>query len=94
MPCAPVLSRREMIRHPQIAANDLLLELDHPSAGRLRQTRPAARFSRTAPEMRRAGPGLGEHTDEVLAEAGFGNAEIAALRDAGVIVGGREAAAE
>ncbi len=94
VPCAPVLRRREMIRHPQIAANDLLVESDHPVAGRLRQTRPAARFSRTVPEMRGGAPGLGEHTAEVLAEAGFDANEIAALQESGAAGGGREEAAQ
>ena len=83
VPCAPVLTRRDMIRHPQIAANALVVEHDHPVAGRLRQTRPPARFEGTPVEHRRGGPVLGEHTEEVLAEAGFGDDEIARLIESG-----------
>ncbi len=79
VPCAPVLSRREVIRHPQIEANGSLVETDHPLAGRLRQARPAPRFSATPAEMRRPAPALGEHTAEVLREAGWTDAEIEAL---------------
>ena len=82
VPCAPVLTRSEAIRHPQAAANGIVLETDHPVAGRLRQARPAAQFSRTPTSVRRGGPALGEHTEEVLAEAGFPPAEIAALTGA------------
>jgi crotonobetainyl-CoA:carnitine CoA-transferase CaiB-like acyl-CoA transferase len=84
VPCAPVLTRREMIRHPQVLANGILAESDHPVAGRLRQARPPARFSLTDPEHRRGGPRLGEDTEAVLREAGLGDGEIAALIAAGV----------
>ena len=80
VPCAPVLTRSEMIRHPQILANGIVVETEHPKAGRLRQARNAARFSETVPEHRRGAPGLGEHTAEILAEAGFTPEEVARLR--------------
>jgi crotonobetainyl-CoA:carnitine CoA-transferase CaiB-like acyl-CoA transferase len=83
VPCAPVLTRGEVIRHPQVLANDVIVELDHPTAGRLRQTRAAARFSATPASIRRGAPGLGEHTGEVLAELGYSAEEIAALRATG-----------
>ncbi len=76
VPCAPVLTRRDMIRHPQIAANALIVETDHPQAGRLRQTRPPAQFSATPTEMRYGGPPLGFHTREVLAEIGVPASDI------------------
>jgi len=87
VPCAPVLHRKEVIRHPQTVANEILMETDHPVAGRLRQTRAPARFDGTPAEHRFGAPVLGEHTDEVLREAGFGDGEIAALRAAGVVGG-------
>ena len=83
----PVLRRRDMVQHPQIDENEIVIETDHPVAGRLRQARPAAEFSDTPIEMRRGGPILGEHNDEVLGEAGFEAAEIESLRDAGVLGG-------
>lgn len=83
VPCGPVLTRNEMIRHPHIAALGLLEEYEHPKAGRLRQARNAARFSATPAAIRRPAPGLGEHTDEVLAEIGYSADEIEALRTAG-----------
>lgn len=83
VPCAPVLTRREMIRHPQIEANGLVVEHQHPQAGRLRQTRPPARFSETPPEYRFGAPLLGGHTSDVLRETGFSDDEIAAMLASG-----------
>ncbi len=59
VPCAPVLTRTRMIQHPQVVANGIVVETDHPGAGRLRQARPAARFSGTptADPSRRSGLG-------------------------------------
>lgn len=79
VPHAPVMTRSEMIRHPQIQANKLIVEHDHPDAGPLRQTRTPARFDGTPAEYRMGGPRLGQHTSQVLTEAGFSDAEIAAL---------------
>jgi crotonobetainyl-CoA:carnitine CoA-transferase CaiB-like acyl-CoA transferase len=85
VPCAPILTRGEVLTHPQVAANDLIVESVHPHAGPMRQTRPAARFDATPAAIRRPAPMLGEHTDEVLGELGLSRDEIAALRKATVV---------
>lgn len=85
VPCAPILTRRELLTDPQIAANELIVESVHPGAGRMRQARPAARFDRTPAQIGRPAPELGEHTDEILSEVGLSPSEIGALRAAGVI---------
>ena len=69
VPCAPVLTRAEMINHPQVQANALIIETEHPVAGTLRQTRPPARFSGTPIDAPRPAPLLGEHSDEVVTKA-------------------------
>jgi crotonobetainyl-CoA:carnitine CoA-transferase CaiB-like acyl-CoA transferase len=79
VPCAPVLSREEVIEQEQIRVNATIEERDHPVAGRIRQPRPAARFSATPARIRRPAPLLGEQSREILEEAGFTTAEIDAL---------------
>ena len=86
VPCAPVLTRTQMRQHPQIHANGIIIELDHPQAGRLRQARPPAVFSKTKIEMRRGAPVYGADTATVLAETGYGESEISAMFDQGAAI--------
>jgi crotonobetainyl-CoA:carnitine CoA-transferase CaiB-like acyl-CoA transferase len=85
LPAAPVLSLEEVIADPQVRHNELLVERDHPTAGRVRQPRPPARFDRTPAEPGRLAPLPGEHTDEILAELGIGAEERRRLREQGVV---------
>lgn len=85
VPSAPVLTRRDMITHPQIVANEIVAEIDHPKAGRLRQARPAPQFSETPTGFRHPAPTLGGDTKMVLREAGLSDAKIRALVEAGVV---------
>ncbi len=85
VPCAPVLTRNQLIHHPQIHANGIVVETDHPAAGRLRQARPPARFSETPAGLDRPAPGLGEHTRAILENLGYSPKDIASLAEAGVI---------
>jgi len=87
VPCAPVLSRTDVISHPQVVSNAIVVETTHEHAGLLRQARPAARFSETPVGIRHGAPGLGEHTDMVLAEIGYESADLEALKAARVIGG-------
>lgn len=71
VPCAPILPLSEILEHPQIEATGVVVETDHPVAGRIRQARAAAQFEKTPTTLDRPAPTLGEHTDEILAELGL-----------------------
>ncbi len=85
VPCGPVLSRDRIHEHAQVRENEILVEQEHPVVGRIRQPRPAERFDATPSAISRPAPTLGQHTDEVLREAGLSAGEIAALRAAGAL---------
>jgi formyl-CoA transferase len=68
VPCGVVLSPDELVRDAHAIATGLFEESEHAIAGRIRQTRPAAQFGETAAHVGFGAPGLGEHSDEILAE--------------------------
>ena len=77
---APVLSMREAPLHPHNRARESFVEVGgHVQPG------PAPKFSRSRPEVPQPAPRQGQHTDEVLAEAGYDQAQLAALRAEGVL---------
>lgn len=80
VPCAPVLTRRNMIRHPQVQANDTVKVVNHPVVGGIRMAQPAARFSATPTRMDVPAPALGADTETVLKDAGLSPEDIAALQ--------------
>ena len=82
---APTVPRHSLWDDPQVAAGELIHELDHPTAGRMRQVRPAPWFLATSAEAGVGAPMLGGHTDVVRRELGKSTAELAELRKRGVI---------
>lgn len=85
VPAAPVLTPDEVVDDPQVVHNGSLHEWDHPVAGRVRQPRPPIRFASSPTPVLEQVPGLGEHTDEVLAELGLDAAAVADLRTRGAV---------
>jgi crotonobetainyl-CoA:carnitine CoA-transferase CaiB-like acyl-CoA transferase len=85
VPAGPVNTVPEALEHPQVLARDMVVELDHPVAGKLKTLGSPVKLSATPPTLRRPPPVLGQHTDEILAEAGLTAPQIAALREQGVI---------
>lgn len=76
LPAGPVLTVAEMHRDPQVRARDMVVPLDHPRAGRTWAIGLPVKLSVTPGGIRRPAPLLGEHTREILAEAGLGGDEI------------------
>jgi crotonobetainyl-CoA:carnitine CoA-transferase CaiB-like acyl-CoA transferase len=85
VPSAPVLSRFELLQHPQVRENQILEEHNSARFGTVRQPRPAARFDRTPASIRTLAPALGENNAEILSELGYGTAEIARLESEKVL---------
>jgi crotonobetainyl-CoA:carnitine CoA-transferase CaiB-like acyl-CoA transferase len=85
VPFGIVRAVNEIQDDPQVIANGVFSEFDHPAAGRVRHHRPPTRFHGTPTELREpAAPTLGQHSDEVLTETGRGD-RIDELRAAGVV---------
>ncbi|MBV8273272.1 MAG: CoA transferase [Cupriavidus sp.] len=76
IPATPIYKPDELPEHPHLDAVGLFQQTMHPTEGPLREMRPTARFSATPLTLRRHAPTLGEHTDEVLREAGLNPDEI------------------
>lgn len=85
IPLTPVNSMEEAFRHPQLRHRKMLLEVEHPTEGTVPQLGFPIKLSGTPCEIRSAAPLLGEHTQEILAAAGYDPAAIAALREGGAI---------
>jgi crotonobetainyl-CoA:carnitine CoA-transferase CaiB-like acyl-CoA transferase len=69
----------EVAEQPHLKAVGLFVDLEHPTEGKIRQARPATKFSDSPPNIHRLPRRLGEHTETVLKEAGYTDAEIASL---------------
>ena len=77
--CAPVNEYPAMVRDPQVRASGMITEQEHQRAGRFTTINTPVKFEKTPGQIRLGAPALGEHTREVLEEAGFSRAEIEAL---------------
>ena len=82
VPAASVVALADLPHQPQIMNNKVFLEREHPVAGRIREPRPAARFSSTPAQAGGLAPTAVQHSDEIVTEVGL---DAAALRTAGVI---------
>jgi crotonobetainyl-CoA:carnitine CoA-transferase CaiB-like acyl-CoA transferase len=83
VPHGPVNTLDSLLTDPQLGATGFWHVVDHPTEGKLRMPDIPPRFSRTPPEIRRLQPRLGEHSVEVLREAGLSPAEIDAMLASG-----------
>jgi crotonobetainyl-CoA:carnitine CoA-transferase CaiB-like acyl-CoA transferase len=85
VPCGPINSIADMAADPQALAREMVVELDHPRAGRTRALGLPIKLSATPGSVTRPAPTFGQHTREVLGEFGFSAAEIDALYAANAV---------
>ena len=85
VPCGPIYAMDEVFADPQVRHLGIAAQVRHPTLGDIRILNQAARLSRTPAEIVSATPEIGEHTDEVLAEIGYGADAIARLKEQRVV---------
>ena len=85
VPCGSVREISEVLDDPQIAAREMVAELEHPTVGRARVIASPVKLSETPSSVRTPPPTLGQHTEMVLDELGYDRESRAALKAAGVI---------
>ena len=85
IPCGPINSYEEALRSPQAVARGMVQEVEHPTLGRLETLGSPLKLSATPPVTGRPAPRLGEHTMQVLREAGYTDEAIATMRSAGAL---------
>jgi CoA:oxalate CoA-transferase len=85
VPSGPVNSVAEVFADPQILAQEMVMDVQHPGYGVVRMLGFPIKLSETPCRVRRSAPGLGEHSDEILAELGYAASEREVWRRDGVI---------
>jgi formyl-CoA transferase len=84
VPCGPILSMKEIADEPSLRKTGTVVEVDHPTRGKYLTVGNPIKLSDRPSDVKRS-PLLGEHTDEILAELGYGTDQVAALRAEKVI---------
>lgn len=83
--CGPVYGYADLVEDPQIKHNGTFVEYDHPTEGRVKVPGFPIRFSRTPSAITRGAPLVGEHSEDILREAGRSAEDIAQLIESGVV---------
>jgi crotonobetainyl-CoA:carnitine CoA-transferase CaiB-like acyl-CoA transferase len=85
VPCGPILDYEDALTTPQAMAREMTVDVEHPTLGKLRTLGTPIKMSATPLNPKRRAPMLGEHTDDVLAAAGYSSDEIEQLRYSGAV---------
>ena len=84
VPCGPVYNIDETFADPQVKHLGMAAKVDHPSRGEIELVGQPVRFHRTPWQLRSATPEMGEHTEAILTELGYSEADIKNLGESGV----------
>ena len=87
VPSGPINDLYQVYSDPHVQARDMLVELEDPELGALKNIGIPVKLSRTPGRIRRRAPDLGEHTAAVLLQAGYSSKDVDRLREAGVVKG-------
>jgi formyl-CoA transferase len=87
VPCAEIQTYDQVFSDPQLLAREFFWKGEHPKLGEVEQIGSPIHFSETPVRQWRAGPGLGEHTSEVLHGLGKSDLEIEEFKEQGVLGG-------
>lgn len=85
VPCGPVYSMGEALSDPQVVMNGMVVEMEHPTIGKIRNLGSVVKFAGTPVQYRTAPPLLGQHTESVLSELGYSANDIAQMKSEGVL---------
>jgi crotonobetainyl-CoA:carnitine CoA-transferase CaiB-like acyl-CoA transferase len=85
IPCGPIYSVAEVLEHPQVHAREMVVERPHPKLKSVKMTGVPVKLSATPGAAGDAPPMLGQHTQEVLRDLGYQDADIDRLKKAGAI---------
>jgi len=90
IPASPLYSVDDLLQDEHLAATSFIRTMDHPSEGSIRTTAPLGKYEGTPTSLRRPAPRLGQHSREVLAEAGYDPARIDAMAARGITLDGND----
>jgi crotonobetainyl-CoA:carnitine CoA-transferase CaiB-like acyl-CoA transferase len=80
VPCGPVNNVREMVESPQVQAREMIIEMDHPKAGKIRMAGSPIKSSLTPVSFRCPPPTLGQDTEDILSQLGYSREEIGSFK--------------
>ena len=85
VPCGPIYNIEQVYADPHVQSREMAVPLEHPTSGSIRNIGVPVKLSDTPGSVRTPAPLLGQHSDEVLEQYGYADADIGALKDAGVL---------